>query len=455
MRRAGLVLASVALAVGLLLGVCGGVDPTAAQPRVAKPNIILVLTDDLDARPGSISRMPELRRYLIDQGTTFENAFATTSLCCPSRATILRGQYSHNHGVLTNEPRRGRYERFVRRGLNRSTVATWLDDGGYRTVEIGKYLNGYKPPVPPGWDDWYANGWRDAYPEDWMARRAVRFIREMEGGRQPFFMWIGTRAPHVPAEPPPRYSDRFPDARAPRPPSFDEEDVSDKPAWIRSQQPLTERQIAGIDALYRDRLRSMLAVDDLVGRLVRALRATGELDNTYIVFTSDNGWSMGDHRRARGKWSAYEEDLKVPLIVRGPGVPRGAVRQHMVLNNDLAPTFAQLGRVSTPPFVDGRSFVPLLRPGAPSPSKWRSAFLAEAVASEVGGRPRYEAVRTGTHLWVEYANGERELYSLREDPHQTRSLHASAPDDLVRSLEARLDRLRGCAREGCRRAEGF
>ena len=156
--------------------------------------------------------------------------------------------------------------------------------------------------------------------------------------------WARAR-PIIPLNRPPRYADRFPNVIAPHPPSFNEQDVSDKPRWIRQKKLRTSTNIhRRIDKLYGNRLRSMLAVDDLVGRLVDSLRYSRKLSNTYIVFTSDNGWSMGEHRRAKGKWSAYEEDIRVPLIVRGPSVPEGEVRTHMVLNNDFAPTFAQLGR---------------------------------------------------------------------------------------------------------------
>jgi N-acetylglucosamine-6-sulfatase len=420
----------------------------------ARPNIILILTDDLDAHPKSISHMPNLRRYLINQGTTFENAFVTTSLCCPSRATILRGQYSHNHRILTNAPPRGGAQRFRHLRRERSTVATWLHSGGYRTVEIGKYLNGYEPPKPPGWDEWHSS-WAnsDAYPTDWIANQAAHFIRGTKGKRQPFFMWLGTHDPHEPAIPPPRYADRFPNVKAPRPPSFNEKDVSDKPPWIRHQPSLTSTEVREVDRLYRNRLRSMLAVDDLIGRIAGSLRYSHKLSNTYIVFTSDNGLPLGTHRRTTWKWSSYEEDMRVPLIVRGPDVPEGARQTHMVLNNDFAPTFAKLGRVSAPSFVDGRSFVPLLHPGPPSSSDWRSGFLTES--AHTSPHRAYKAIRTTNHLWVKYADGQRELYDLTEDPYELESQHETAPDSLKQYLSSRLDRLRDCTREGCRNAEGF
>ena len=432
-----------------------GTASEVAETR-GRPNIILILTDDLDFRAGSISHMPNLQRFLVDRGTTFGNAFVTDALCCPSRATILRGQYPHNHGVLTNSPPLGGEERFTELGLEDSTVATWLDSEGYSTVMLGKYLNNFVPPVPPGWGLWYGRGSVPIgdYETDFYSFTAANFIRTAKVEKRPFFMWLGTAAPHRNVEPPPRYADAFPNIQAPRPPSFNEEDVSDKPRWLRQKPPLGESEIARIDEQYRTRLRTMLAVDDLIGNVVEALRKSGELDNTYIFFTSDNGFVMGEHRRPQGKWSAYEEAMRVPLLVRGPGVPEGKTLPHMVLNNDFAPTFATLGGASVPSFVDGRSFVPLLGSTSPAPSDWRRAFLEEGRASKTG-RPAFKAIRTTDHLWVEYADGERELYDLKEDPYELESKVDTAPEDLMQDLAGRLDELRDCSTEGCRQAEGF
>jgi N-acetylglucosamine-6-sulfatase len=423
----------------------------------SKPNIVLVLTDDLDARllQEHLRDYPNLQK-LAAKGTTFENAFVTNPICCPSRATILRGQYSHNHGTLTNFPPRGGFERFESLGREESTVATWLQDGGYRTMLIGKYLNG-KPRghEPPGWDKFSGSRAGDFYPTDAFATKTAEFIRRMKGKSRPFFMYLATKAPHAPAEPAPRHTDAFPGAQAPRSPAFNEEDVSDKPAWIREMDLLTPEQLDEIDELYRARLQSMLAIDEMIKRLVDSLEYSGKLENTYIFFTSDNGKTMGEHRRQKGKLSAYESDIRVPLIVRGPGVPEDTVREHLVLNNDLAPTFAQLGEVSPPSFVDGRSLGPLLSPNPPPPSRWRSAFLVEAYGNKGESMPAYKAVRTTDHLGVKYTTGERELYDLTEDPYELQSLHETAPDELKRRLFSRFTKLRECAREGCRAAEGF
>ena len=425
---------------------------TPEEHRVAgqrKPNIVFILTDDLDAHllEEHLEDYPNLEK-LAAQGTTFENTFVTNPLCCPSRATILRGQYSHNHGVLTNSPPRGGFKRFKSLGREKSTIATWLASERYRTVLLGKYLNG-KPPeyVPPGWQKVLGHG--GAYHTDGLADRANEFIRRSKRKR-PFFMYLATRWPHWPATPAPRHADAFPGARVPRPPSFNEEDVSDKPAWVRERASLTPAEIEELDEFYRKRLQSMLAIDEMVGRVVDSLADSDKLENTYLVFSSDNGLLLGEHRSKSEKSAAYEESMRVPLIVRGPGVPEGQTLEHLVLNNDFAPTFAELGGVSPPSFVDGRSLVPLFSADPPSSTNWRSAFLVEKPKYEnfapgSGDLTPYKAIRTKDRLWVEYLNGERELYDLREDPYELTNLHQTAPNNLKEDLSFRLDKLRDCA----------
>src|ERR687898_1896414 len=311
------------------------------------PNVILILTDDLaleDVNVDTLKHMPHLRA-LMEKGTTFDNAFVTNSLCCPSRATILRGQYTHNHQILHNQPPHGGAKRFRVSGGDGSTMATWLKEDGYQTAFVGKYLNGYFGVyVPPGWEEWYAvsgnflsndlneNGHIVKYDadryhlDDVLSEKASGYAERAARPDPPFFttnrsflMWIGTKAPHQPAIPAPRDDDSYPHLSLPRPPSFDEKDVSDKPQWVGDNPPLSLEQKRYMEELYRKRLQSMLAVDDMVGDLVRALRKSGEMDNTYIFFTSDNGFHLGEHRLGAGKWTPYEEDIRVPLVVRGPG----------------------------------------------------------------------------------------------------------------------------------------
>jgi N-acetylglucosamine-6-sulfatase len=483
----------LALLIAVCLPVAGCGPPTRVVGTSDPPNVILVLADDLDARllEEHSADYPNLRE-LAAEGTTFENAFVTDPLCCPSRATILRGQYAHNHRIVGNWWPHGGSRKFRELGHEGSTVATWLQDEGYRTVLVGKYMNEYHGTrVPAGWDDWYGiagdhrstrlneNGRVVGYdPErhhldDVLAEKAAGYARRASDDDSPFFMWLGTSVPHAPATPAPRHEGAFPEAKLPRTPSFDEEDVSDKPDWISDNPSLNPEQIARAEELYRKRLQSMLAVDEMIGRLVDALEESGELENTYIFFTSDNGWHAGEHRLTTGKWTAYEEDIRVPLIARGPGVPEGRTLDHLVLNNDLAPTFAELGDAQAPAFLDGRSLKPLLSDDPPPLEDWRSAFLVEAATEldgprfpmlsgdqltegwrhasrEAWGRPGLEAVRTEDHLYTEYGNGERELYDLKDDPYQLDNRYEAADPELLRE---RLAALRGCAGADCRAAE--
>ncbi len=440
-------------------------------------------------RASDLQYMPITQNLLEKHGEKFTNAWVTRSLCCPSRATILRGQYTHNHKVWTNVNPSGGFWRFYDQGLENSTIATWLDDAGYDTVLIGKYLNpygldrdgNYAPTtyVPPGWDRWYA--WEGTYrghhikydmnengkivtyyrsethDTDLYARTAERFIRQTAGGA-PFFMHLSTNAPHDPSYYAPRHADLFSDTSLPRPPSFNERVVSDKPAWVRNKPMLSPTEVQKLTRLYRDRLRALQSVDEMVGRLVDALRDTGELSNTYIVFTSDNGVYFGEHRLTH-KGAAYNASPRIPLLVRGPSVPQGAIRSQMVLNNDLAPTFADLGGVQVPSFVDGRSLKPLLGTNSSPGSSWRTAFLIEhrrapEEQEDVRAIPNYYAVRTSRYLYVEYpTTGEKELYDLDADPYELKNVYPSASPTLLSALKRRLNALKSCAGAECKMVE--
>jgi len=472
-------------------------QPNTTAPPRARANIVLVLTDDLDAR--SIEFMPKLRTLLGERGTTFSNYLVNVSLCCPSRTSMLRGQYAHSTGVFGNQPPAGGFEAVYAKKLEDSTIATWLHDAGYRTGLMGKYLNGYPQGanptyIPPGWDEWDSpskgvpysefnytlneNGTLVSYaatPEDYLgdviAAKAGNFIRRASADRKPFFLYLPTYAPHGPATPAPRHQDLFPEAKAPRDPSFNEEDVSDKPAWVRALPSLTPVRARQIDDLYRKRLQSLQAVDEMLAGLVQTLQETGSLDNTYLVFSSDNGFHLGQHRQMSGKQAPYEEDIRVPLIVRGPGVPAGRTVDYLSGNIDLAPTFAEWAGVQAPDTVDGRSLAPLLKTDPPPIAAWRDAFLLEHGVPEtvdgsdvVGvnepadpssapagnrGIPQFNGVRTRTYTYVEYSTGERELYDLVADPHQLQNSVRSAEPALVSSLADRLHQLARCSGATC------
>lgn len=478
----------MSLAWTVLAALAAAIPVAAAEPdaRVAsdqdggatpRPNIVFVLSDDEDL--GIHGRaMQWVRSLIAERGTVFENAFVTFSLCCPSRASILRGQYPHNTGVLANRAPNGGFVAFRRLGRERSTIATWLHDAGYRTGYYGKYLNGYgsNDAPPPGWDEWHAaaaGGYRQfdytlnengtlvdygSAPEDYMtdvlARKASAHIRRWASEGRPFFLHVAPSAAHSPYVPAPRHAGMFRDAELPRPPSFNEADMSDKPPHWQTLPLLDADDIDDITRSYRRRLASLQAIDEMVATLVDALADAGVLDNTYIVYTSDNGYHLGEHRMKSGKDSAFEEDIRVPLVVRGPGVVEGQRREEMVLNSDLAPTFAALAGVVVPDFVDGRSLTRLLEGDVPP---WREAFLIRRIGYQSDLRVRRQsaaiALRTRRHTFVGYDNGEKELYDLVDDPHQLDNiLHLADPVMLAR-LGTRLTRLKVCRANDCRRLE--
>lgn len=488
--RRGLMLLAVLALVSAITPALASAANVATAPEAApdrRPNVVLILTDDLDVR--SVAAMPNVRRLIAAEGLTFDDFFATTPLCCPSRATILRGQYAHNHGVLRNTGEDGGFAVFHDAGREDSTLATWLQGRGYRTALLGKYLNGYTDPsvgkeyVPPGWDEWAAGVDHDAYQgfdyrlnengrvvsygravddylTDVLTAKATTFVEDAAAGSDPFFLYLAPYTPHSPSVPAPRHEGEFADARAPRGPAFNETDVRDKPAWVRRTNVMSDAQIARLDADQGERLRSLQAIDEGIGDLVRTLARTGELENTYLVFTSDNGVFLGEHRQSHGKNAPYDPVIRVPLIVRGPGVPAGGETAALALTSDLAPTIADLAGADPPGFVDGRSLVPLLRGEAEGSG--RRVFLAEGFGGsdkekegEGGGEPTpaFAALRSADLLYVEYETGERELYDLRRDPDQLDNRAADADRATRSRLSTRLKALRRCQAAACRDAE--
>ena len=479
-----LLLAPLLLAIGLIFG-SGCTVPRTSES--AKPNIIFILTDDQDLE--TLAHMPRVQALLVKQGLTFKNAFVTTPLCCPSRASILTGQYPHNNDILHNAPPLGGFVKFRDRGLEGSTVATWLQAAGYRTALFGKYLNGYPAGdnptyVPPGWDVWYGKfergpdigdyfGYKlnengrvmahgkdpSEYLTDVLVEKAIAFIQSAASDRtRPFFLYFAPYAPHAegapdgPPTPAPRHKGALAHMTAPRPLSFNEADVSDKPSHLQRRPVLNAKQITELDQEYRTRVESLLAVDEAVERIIKALADRGELANSYIFFMSDNGYLLGQHRVPRGKGVPYEESIRVPLVVRGPGISAGETVDYFALNIDFAPTVAELAGASIPPSVDGRSLVPLLRGAKPSLANWRQDFLVEFYAPP-GAPPTnqsYYGLRTQDTLYVEYASGEHELYDLKVDPYQLSSLHKAAGSERMKVLSNRLSKLKTCAAETCR-----
>jgi arylsulfatase A-like enzyme len=465
-----LVLAPLALLTALLA-------PTALAQ--AKPNIVFVMTDDQTASSVSVQRNV---RLLQSQGATFTQAIATYPLCCPSRATYLSGQYSHNHGTIHNAGPFGGYTSFD----HSNALPLWLQSAGYRTMHVGRYLNGYgvqNPNLletPPGWNDWIStigesvfdyrrwqmneNGtilWRPGgdrpgeHQTDFFGRRAAELIDQAAPSPQPFFLSLTFPAPHSgsPNEPDdpsllrtphpaPRHQNAFEGTPLPRPPNFDEADVSAKPQIVADRPRLTPEWQAAIEENYQQELESLLSVDDAVGSVLAALRRTGELDDTLLIYTSDNGFFHGEHRIASEKVLPYDAGARIPLIVRGPGVPRNRRLGQLVGNIDWAPTILDAADADPGRLLDGNSLFQLFDDPALEPG--RELVLENGVGAN--GVPMYRALRNQRYLWIEHkTTGEYELYDLREDPYELRNLeNLDSYAGLRRALAGRLRRLQSC-----------
>ena len=437
-RRAGLVV-TTAGACALLAGTSGQVAAGLGQED-GRRNIVFILTDDqrFDALGilNDYFRTPHLDR-LAAGGLLFENAFVTTSLCSPSRASILSGQYAHAHQVLDNStPMPGGIPTFPR----------GLQAAGYETAFVGKWHMGGASDEPrPGFDHWVSfrgqgpytdptlniNGTRaetPGYTTDLLTDHAVEFIRR--GRDQPFLLYLSHKAVHAPFTPAERHAGAYVDTRYPRPASMADTDANyaGKPAWVRAQRDSWH----GVDGMYdgrtdfdrfvREYAEALMAVDDSVGRVVEALRDEGLLDSTLLVFTSDNGFQFGEHGLI-DKRTMYEASIRVPLIVHCPELFEGGRRRpEMILNIDFAPTFLQAAGAPIPETMHGRSFHGLLDGTA---EEWRDAFLYEyfwerafpQTPTVLGVRgDRYKLIRFHG-VWDSY-----ELYDLEADPHEMHNL---------------------------------
>ncbi|MGH9876321.1 MAG: sulfatase-like hydrolase/transferase [Nitrososphaerales archaeon] len=459
-----------------------------------QPNIVVFMADDIDQRSLDIMLeqgfMPNLKGEIVDEAVTFTESIVTYPLCCPSRATFLTGQYPHNHNVMSNLPPNGG----VLKLDDDHTIATWLQDAGYHTMFVGKYLNRYaidttKTYVPPGWSDWQAAATNSGamynytvndngvtvnygskenatnYQTDVLAKRTVQAINETEAfDGQPFFAYINPLATHQDASNKPCLVNNGqqvtapvfikPPAPAPRhnettahlnfldfvPLSFNETEVSDKTPHVR-YKPINATHFACFDRLWHSRMESLMAVDDMIGNVTTLLEANGELDNTILIFTSDNGYQLGEHRLyEKERW--YEESIRVPIYMRIPGVEPQTIGR-LVVNNDLVPTFLELAGASADITIDGRSLMPLISDSA---IPWRNATLIDV--------HWYSAIRTEDYVYVSINWGGKELYDLNTDPYQMNNLAYLPPwNSSVADLEAWKNELKACAGIVCQIAE--
>ena len=451
-----------------------------------RPNIVLVVTDDLTKR--DYFDLGNNLSSFTSGGTFFHDAFVTTTLCCPSRASTLTGLYAHNHHITQHTDPGTGYEQYQAEEYDQNDLPVWLSDSGYRTGLVGKYLNKYDAQsdgIPAGWTDWYGadtptTNWTlnengssiKTYPQDpsapgyepWedvMGDKAVDFVGRAHDSDQPFFLWYGTHAPHSPELVAPQDEYRVDTWPARETPGFNEQDVSDKPQWVQDQPPLTATQKQMLGQKRQERLTSMLAVSRNLTRLKDKLRETGELANTYLILTSDNGYHLGQHRLGAGKMTAHDEDMRVQLAISGPGVATGEARQ-MVLNTDLAPTIADLAGVTPGLTPDGRSLAPLLPEGRSgiAPDQFRRRFMEEnwqvPVPTSTGPKPFLAptnfAIRGPSFIYDRYVTGETEYYDLSRDPYELESKQVGGTRK--ENLDTKWTRLRNCEGTECRKAEG-
>jgi arylsulfatase A-like enzyme len=569
----------LALLAALVFAAGHGAEATpaaaaSAKSRAAKPrpNFVVIQTDDqtLDQlyagfRPGGgaeIKAMPNTLALIADKGVTFNRYYVSYSLCCPSRVTLLTGQYAHNHNVRGNVPPEGGYPGFAKRAAFTHNIATWLQGAGYRTIHIGKFLNGYGDEpfddgktVPPGWSAWHSvlrsdtehyyygytlndngsidgpfgdsgswetreygarddfgcpdaplNGLPCYYETDVFNRIAEEELRGTPPTK-PFYMQVDYTAPHGdfrhPAGPEPATRDYNSFAGAPFPHNakqgFNEANVNDKPSFIRQAPFLTAADIHTYRLYYQKALESLRSVDEGVRKIVDTLGALHRLRNTYIIFTSDNGFFYGEHRLTGGKFLAYEPSTHLPFLMRGPGIKAGSETGELAANIDIAPTVLELAGVKPDRSVDGRSLYPYAhdtelrsdRPilfesfvesndveengGGPPQAPARVAagsagggpsinhrtaknlprHRSGANASIVAPPKNYYGIRLGPYKYIEWPNGEKELYDLEKDPYELNNRARNPNFFPVRGfLHEELLRLETCAGRTCREAAG-
>ena len=399
----------------LMLQACSGL------PRFndKRPNFLIIVTDD--QRYDTMQYMPNTQRLIFDQGVTFSHAYITTPFCCPSRASILTGMYAHNHYVHVNEDK-----------LNFPTVVEALHGNGYYTGLVGKYLNSWKGEARPEYDYWVSffggtvpnyydpnlnvNGkWekKTGYITYLFKDYVLRFLDQATQQRKPFLLLFTPNAPHAPYTPLKEDKGLYTDLPQYRPPSFNEADLSDKPASIADKPPLTEGESIQLENIRRRQIQTLVSLDRSIGEIIEKLKQTGELDHTVIMFISDNGKHWGEHRLDT-KSTAYEESVKVPFALRYPPlVAAPYVEDQLVANIDIAPTLYELSETSIPETVDGLSLVNLLS----AQGEWRSHVLLEAWPD----RGHWTAIHTGQYVYVETDNELSEFYDLAVDPFEIQS----------------------------------
>ncbi|KAI8963110.1 Arylsulphatase [Daldinia sp. FL1419] len=497
-------------------------DGWTGQHAQSRPNIVFILTDDQDLHMNSIDYMPFLKKHLLEQGTFYKRHFCTTALCCPSRTTIFTGKNAHNTNVTNVVPPYGGYPKFVSQGLNDKYLPVWLQESGYETYYTGKLFNAhsvdnYHSPHAAGWTAsdflldpftyWYMNStyqrnqdapvsFEGQHSVDVLAQKALGLLDEAFETGKPFFLGVAPVSPHaniwgpnfkdgghgdlekvefLPPVPAERHAKLFEGVKVPRTENFN----PDKPSgasWIRNLPKQSQETVEYNDHFYVQRLRTLQSVDEIVDSLVRRLEELGILNNTYIVYSTDNGYHIGQHRMQPAKQCSFEEDINIPLIIRGPGVPKNASSDIVTTHTDLAPTFLEIAGAPMRDDFDGLA-IPLTEEGLVEAQETRHEHasiehwgFASNEGQVLDSYPRlhqnntYKALRVisksyNLHYQV-WCNNERELHDLASDPGQmVNLLHsdekapetiAGAPlDKVVARLDSLLFVLKSCKAETC------
>ncbi|RWA14850.1 hypothetical protein EKO27_g255 [Xylaria grammica] len=471
------------------------------------------MTDDQDLHLGSVDHQPFVKKELAEKGTTFSQHYVTVAKCCPSRASLLRGQAGHNTNITEVSAPGGNYDKWLISGQNEDYLPHWLTTAGYNAEYVGKIMNGYNTAnyeqVPGGWtyiqtavDDYtyeYNNvvmslngetpiSYPGYHQSDVYSAMAVDRIEKLSAQDKPFFLGIAPTTPHVelgPGKwpvPPVRYENEFNGIKAPRHLNWNPDDSyqQQKVSWIKNQELLNDTTIEKLDGLYRARTQSLLGVDDIVGDVIAKLEERGILDNTYVIYTSDNGWHIGNHRVSAGKSLHYREDSNVPFIVRGPGVPANKTSILPGAHLDLAPTFLVIAGLTPddegyPPFLDGRSLLEDWKNPEGEPARCPvSGGGREVINVEYWGRGEeetpwgviphpnnsYKTIRVvrpdgATYLYSKWCTGEAELYDTASDPGELTNLALNADQDeemsrLLSRLNGLLMAAKSCAVDTCR-----
>ncbi|KAJ3017103.1 UNVERIFIED_CONTAM: hypothetical protein HDU68_011857 [Siphonaria sp. JEL0065] len=452
---------------------------TASVLGAKKPNIILLLSDDQDVRLNSLDYMPILQKHLGKEGTKFDKHYVTTALCCPSRVSILKGQFAHNTNFTDVGPPTGGYDLFLENKLDHEYLPVWLQRAGYSTHYIGKFVNGYGVPnhksVPRGWSsfDGLVNPWvydfyhpvfardgnepkhyRGIHQVDVVREKALNVLNEVTKQDAPFFLYLSPSAPHttvsfkgenavgmsesIPAH---RHKNLFAHEKIPRTPSFNTKNVTGKPNYIASLPLLNQTAIDTLDHWYRQRLRNLQSIDELLEAVIDHLTEHEQLDNTYIFYSADNGYHIGLHRLNAGKTTPYEDDVNVPFFVRGPGVAKGKVRHDVNSHTDFAPTFLKIAAVNFDRETLGVEF-------------WRPAG-GEFAPIPLGKENTYRSVRINgdiySYLYTVWCTGHRELYDNTKDPYQLENIYKIAPRTLINRLDALLVEIHDCKGVKCQK----